>query len=85
MSAQGKCLQCGSSFTRKHPSQRFCPKNKSGRHLCKDKYHNQRRFVCGEITPARAAHINAKNKQSSHEDIMSDAFPFGSEADIGGW
>lgn len=52
------CLYCGKKFVRKHPAQKFCPKNKAGRHLCKDRYHNKRRFACGEISEARTAYLD---------------------------
>jgi hypothetical protein len=65
--ATRSCLSCGNSFSLKHPSQKFCPKNKAGRHLCKDQFHNKRRFATGDITPARRRFMaeTAKPKQVS--------------------
>lgn len=44
MSNKGTCLYCGKEFVRRHPSQKFCGKRKSGRHLCKDRWHNRERW-----------------------------------------
>ena len=37
------CAYCGKPFIAKHQSQRFCSKRKTGRKLCKDRFHNRRR------------------------------------------
>lgn len=46
-----KCLYCGRITRRRHSRQIFCPKNKRGRHLCKDRFHNQRRFEARPFDP----------------------------------
>ena len=38
------CLECGKPFIRNHPDQKFCGKDKRGRHACKDRYHNRKQF-----------------------------------------
>ncbi|RYD67974.1 MAG: hypothetical protein EOP83_01695 [Verrucomicrobiaceae bacterium] len=52
------CLECGKPFIAKHPSQKFCPKNKRGAHVCKDRYHNRARFRADAITPARRKYLD---------------------------
>lgn len=68
------CLYCRKGFAARHPSQKFCPKNRAGRHLCKDRYHNIRRFVCGNISEARKQYI------SEDSDPRDSIHPFSSEA-----
>lgn len=55
-----KCLECGRGFVPRHPSQKFCPKRKTGRHLCKDRYHNRERVRAGDITASRAAYLGMR-------------------------
>lgn len=46
------CQHCGKRFIRNHPSQKFCGKIR-GKHVCKDAFHNERRALTGDLSPAR--------------------------------
>lgn len=72
-----KCAECGRSFTRRHPSQRFCSPSKAGRHKCKDAYHNRVRFRADEITPARRAYLNGRSSSGRGDGSFQYVGGFG--------
>ena len=58
------CLHCGSKFEPRHPSQKFCPKTAAGRHLCKDRYHNNARAASGTLSQLRREYLEEKARKN---------------------
>ncbi|BAU93434.1 hypothetical protein MPPM_4829 [Methylorubrum populi] len=75
MTAQRKCRECGKAISAKHPSQMFCSPVR-GRRLCKDRFHNRRRFRDGEITEARARFLGGGTGALAGYDSDGEAFRF---------
>lgn len=85
------CAYCGKGFIRSHPAQRFCGKRK-GRHICKDAFHNTRRALSGDVTPARRqflaqpvgeghfTRVSDSPHSFTHDDYLDTVHPFSEEA-----